>query len=418
MVPTIIRVDRIIGTTPFQSFIKQGRVMDRPSGIIRGYLLAALLLSWSCTTVSGAETFGYTSRKPQRWETPGPWLENEPGRNTYWHDPYLGNWEMCRAWPPSTNGYAPNWYARGEMLGLFRHNYDAFSFATLGPSGPVALSTADFRSEFRAGVRALIGKSLSDWYRIEFSYIGSYNWSDIAAVRNDDDNDQGGQGNLYSPFTNFGDPTGQVGLDYNRLASIRLRSRLDNGELNVRRRLLMRPGSYETSFLIGARFLEISENFDYQSLSSLPGPLDRTLDVGTDTSNEMIGLQIGLQGQFLVQPRMWVDCEIKGGIFQNQAGLRREFTVSEVDGDSATINTGDQADRTSFVGDISLQFNYHFAPAWTFTAGYNVIWVTGVALGANNFEDDISLLALGPAYIDHGGQLVYHGPSFGLVFSW
>ncbi len=392
--------------------------MDRPSGIIRGYMLSALLLSMCCGVVSGDETFGYTSRKPQKWETPGPRLEDPPGRNTYWHDPYLGNWEMCRAWPPSTNGFAPNWYARGEMLGLFRHNYDSFPMATVGPSGPVALSTSDFRADFRAGVRALVGKSLSDWYRVEVSYIGSYDWTDIAAVRNDDDNDQDGVGNLYTPFTNFGDPDGQVGLDYNRLAAISLRSRLDNGELNLRRRLLMRPGSYETSFLIGARYLEISEQFTYETLSGLPDPLDRINQYGSDTNNEMIGIQIGLEGQFLVQPRMWVDCEIKGGIFQNHASLRREFTVAEVGGDSASIFTSDDVDRTSFVGDISLQFNYHFAPAWTFTAGYNVIWVTGVALGANNFEDDIALLALGPAYIDHGGQLVYHGPSFGVTFAW
>ncbi len=379
---------------------------------------AVLILSGSVRHAAGDETFGYTARKPQLWESPRPVLETEPGKNLYWHDPYLGNWEMCRAWPPSANGYAPNWYVRAEMLGLWRDNKDTFPFATIGPQGPVALSTADFRSEFNAGVRALVGKSLGDWYRVELSYFGAHSWDDTVAVRNDDPNDQGGFGNLYSPFSQFGNPAGVVGLDYNSFASLRFSSHLDNGEVNVRRRILMRPGSYETSFLIGGRFMEISEQFDYHTVSSLPGPLPRNNDVGIHTQNQLIGLQVGLQGQFLVQPRMWVDFEMKGGVFQNSASLDRAFSVSEEGGQSTTLNGSDERDRTAFVGDLSLQFNYHFAPAWTFFAGYNVVWVTGVALGANNFSDDVGLLALGPTYIDHGGQLVYHGPNFGLAFSW
>ncbi|MFW6171684.1 MAG: hypothetical protein ACODAD_14435, partial [Planctomycetota bacterium] len=78
----------------------------------------------------------------------------------------------------------------------------------------------------------------------------------------------------------------------------------------------------------------------------------------------------------------------------------------------------DSADRTSFVGDLSLQFNYQFGSYWTFYAGYNAMWVTGVALGADNFERDTSMLLLGPTDVDHGGQVLYHGPNIGLVLAY
>lgn len=365
-----------------------------------------------------AETFGYTSRKPQLWETQGPALEDEPGMNLYWHDPLLGSWEACRAWAPATNGCPPSWYVKADMLALFRDMRDEYPFATLGPGGPVALATGDFRSEFSAGVRALVGKSLGDWYRLEGLYFGSHSFDDTVAVRNIDANDQGGVGNLYSPFSNFGVPAGLVGLDYNDFASISFSSRLHNAELNLRRRVLMRPGSYETSFLAGVRYLDISESFGYLTQSTTPGPGVSSNAVSINTSNHMIGAQIGLLSQFLFQPRCWVDFEMKGGIFQNDAGLNRAYTTDNGSGAIATATGTDAVDRTAFVGDLSLQFNYQFASYWTFYAGYNAMWVTGVALGADNFNADATILALGPTLMNHKGSVVYHGPNIGLVFAY
>jgi hypothetical protein len=375
-------------------------------------LLGAGLLAGSFLSLDAAETAGYTSRKPQWWETERPALEEEPGTNLYWQDPHLASWETCRLWPPATNGCPPAWYARAEMLALFRDDPDNLAFATLGPGGPVALSTSDWRSDFSAGVRVVVGKTLGSWYRIEASYFGSHAWDDLAAVRNLDPNDQGGFGNLYSPFSGFGDPDGLPGYDYNEFASIRFSSRLNNGELNLRRRALMRPGSYEASFLLGARYLQIDESFAYETQSATPGPGITTNQLALEADNRLIGVQVGLLSQFLMQPKCWIDFEMKGGIFANEATLDRTYG-----GPAGQFTGEDERDRTSFVGDLSLQFNYQFAPSWTFYAGYNALWVTGVATGARNFLADPVTLELGPTIVDHAGELVYHGPNIGLVFT-
>ena len=81
-------------------------------------------------------------------------LEEEPGTNLYWHDPHLASWETCRIWPPATNGCPPAWYAKAEMMALYRDTSE-IDFATLGPEGPVALGTGNFETDFSAGVRAL-----------------------------------------------------------------------------------------------------------------------------------------------------------------------------------------------------------------------------------------------------------------------
>jgi hypothetical protein len=390
--------------------------MKQQSGRLAWGFLVALTLTGNVLPLLGAETFGYASRKPQLWETERPVLEEEPGTNLYWHDPHLASWETCRIWPPATNGCPPAWYAKAEMMALYRDTSE-FDFATLGPEGPVALGTGNFETDFSAGVRALVGKTLGDWYRIEGLYFGSYSWDDTVAVRNLDANDQSGVGNLYSPFSAFGDPAGVVGLDYNNFASLRFSSTLNNGEINLRRRILMRPGDYEASFLIGGRYLDIGEEFEYLTQSSVPGPATTTNQVAIGTDNSLIGVQVGLLSQFLVQPKCWIDFEMKGGIFANRASLDRTYAVSTGGGAAAVFAGVDERDRTSFVGDLSLQVNYQFAPSWTVYGGYNAMWVTGIAQGAENFNADIDMLMLGPTIVDHGGDAVYHGPNVGIVFS-
>ena len=365
-----------------------------------------------------AETYGWTSKKPQWWETERPTMEAEPGSNLYWHDPYLGSTEHCRDWPASINGCDPNWYGSGELLALWRDANDNRPFATLGALGPVALSTSDLDREAAAGLRVMLGKSLGPWYRIEASYFGSYTWSSDAAVRNLDPNDQAGVGNLYSPFSNFGDPAGIVGLDYNDFASIRLTSRMNNGEVNLRRRILMRPGYYESSFLLGARYMDITERFNYFTEGTTPGPAITSNDVAIHTRNKLIGFQVGLLSQFLFQPRCWLDFTMKGGIFQNRTSLDRNYTISDVGGPATSFTGADTRNGTSFVGDLSLQVNYQFARHWTFFAGYNVMWVTGVALAPRNFTDSDALLVFGPTIVDNSGTITYHGPNFGVTATY
>ena len=186
----------------------------------------------------------------------------------------------------------------------------------------------------------------------------------------------------------------------------------------MRRRVLMRPGCYETSFLIGGRYMDIGEQFDYFTQSTTPGPGISSNAMSVGTGNQMIGAQIGLLSQFLMQPRCWIDFEMKGGIFQNDASLSRTYTVDNGAGGITSVSGTDSVNCTSFVGDLSLQFNYQFAPAWTFYAGYNAMWVTGVALSADNFETNPATLLLGPTKVAHQGETVYHGPNFGLVLAF
>ena len=126
-------------------------------------------------------------------------------------------------------------------------------------------------------------------------------------------------------------------------------------------------------------------------------------------SNDMIGLQIGLRAQWQIYPRSWLDYDLKGAVLTNRAS--QATTSNAFAGTMAATD-----DVTAFAVDMSLAFNYQLTPAVTLRFGYNAIWLDGVALGVQNIQQDVNLFTLGPPTLIHSGTVVYHGPSFGIVF--
>ena len=379
--------------------------------------------------------------------SPTPVLEIEPGWSLYWHDACRCSEGTCVPATCATSG-APVWYVVGEMLPLFRDQLDGDDFQadSLAPGIPAfspVLTESDLKPEFDWGGRVLVGRTLGDWYRLEGSYFGSYGWDDWAAVWNDDANDQGGNGNLSSPFGNFGIPTDIVGLDYNQFASVRFSSELDNVELNLRRRVcipalncgadcgiqgnakccfggtpISRRIRAETSFLIGVRYMRLEETFGYETVSTAPaGGSNNIINLATD--NEMIGAQVGWTLQLLVHKRRWFDVEMKGGIFQNNISLTSSYVRTNNAGAVDESNLGgDSKDRTAYVTELSVIYNHQITPRITFRAGYNAFWVWQVALASQNLGNSIDRLRNATVPVRHDGEVVYHGPSLGLVWAW
>jgi hypothetical protein len=404
----------------------------RIAGIVVAVAMACL--SVGVGQRGNAEECGYVDGQAWNCPSPEPLLETYGGSSLYWHDPCCEPRRCYHRRDYCHPAASPRCYVMTEFLPLYRDQSGSTVFQAVASLGEedgeavvmrrAALSSSDFDAEFDPGMRVLIGYCLGDWYRLEFSYFGSYSWADAEAIRDEAD----GLGNLLSPFSNFGDASGMpgldplpvvdfdpiVGLDFNELASIRFSSRLNNAELNIRRRLCTPTRRFcraEASWLVGLRYMKIKENFGYFTES-----FEATNTVNVNTDNDMFGVQIGALTQILVHDRAWVDVQIKGAILFNRAHQRTVYTGTVfAPGGSLTADT---EDRTSFLGDLSVIFNYQFAPAWTFRVGYNAIWLEGVALATENFSSDINTLVDGPAAtVNHDGRVVYHGPSIGVVWT-
>ena len=348
------------------------------------------------------------------WSGPQPTAPGEfaAATNLYWRNPHHDYQEPCC--PVGTVNIPARWYAIVEALPLTRDAENDRPFATRGPGGPVVLSTSDLDFEFDPNMHFLLGRSLNEWYRLEISYFGTHSWNVAASARNNDVNALGLGGNLFSPFSDFGAPP-TSGVDYNELATIEYLSVLNNGEINLRHRLPMPPAPYEVSLLYGARYLDVHETFHYRTESDVPAPTGTINRYDVSVDNDMIGLQLGMLSQFLVFDRTWLDWEIKGAMFHNVA--EQETRYENQAGALSAFDASAEEDRTSFLGETSLILNYQITPQFACRLGYRALWLTGVALASDNFESDRNVTILGPAGLDDSGEVVYHGPSIGLLWA-
>jgi len=308
-------------------------------------------------------------------------------------------------------------YFQLEAVMLRRDVHGAFDAATLDSTDNLVLSTRDLDMPFNAGPRFLVGHTFDDSpYQIEFSYFWLSDLNESAAVRDHTVNDVGTLGNLFSPFSGFGlDPV--EGLDYNYLVSIREFSFMQNMELNLRRQLPMPQERLTTSFLIGARFVGVREQFDYFSQSDAPIGFGATNSVRVRTRNELYGFQIGQLFQFNVDRQWWIDTELKGAICNNAAGQGTEYTQT-IAGVPATYTTSQSRNGTSFVGDVALTLVCRPTPHLTTRVGYQATWITGMAIAAKNLNPEVDILIDGPAQLNLRGTVVYHGPHAGIEIAW
>ena len=275
--------------------------------------------------------------------------------------------------------------------------------------GPIALTSDDLKPEFDSGGKFTLGCRIHDCYRIEATYLGNYHWESSAVVRS-------AEGDLSSVLGGFPDPV-DVGpdpdFDNNTEITVAQAMRMSSAEINLRYWVSMPPGPFDVSILVGARYFNIDDRFRIVGTNATG-----VNDLLVETENTLWGLQIGIQGACLKTTRYWVDFDLKGGIYSNEAELFYDLIAAD---DTLSEQFVGDANRTSFVGDISIVGHWQMTPWLVFNLGYQAVFVEGVALGLSNVENPPFLDGIDdPAttQFDDSGRLVYHGPVIGLMGVW
>ena len=132
-------------------------------------------------------------------------------------------------------------------------------------------------------------------------------------------------------------------------------------------------------------------------------------NINVHCENDMVGVQWGAVLNYRFDSRLSVFATPKMGIYGNAA--ESESRYYRGDGIVGFDITGHK-DTVSFLGSLDLGLNYDLGSHWSFTGGYRVVAVSGVALSDNQIPH---FLAAAGEFADTkvNGDLIVHGAFLG-----
>jgi hypothetical protein len=324
---------------------------------------------------------------------------------------------LCLLAPYTAGGRcAPRWYDFSfEVYALDRDvsrdvTYLAHGFNAVG--GP-ALSTQDLNFDYEGTLRFTFAAQVGPAGIVEFSYLGLGNWNSAAAVV---DNNQ--PGDLFSPFSQFGliPANGYDETDQGTFGSLAYSTTFDSYELNLRRRWQGPTCLFQGSYLAGVRHFRLEE----AAVHNVVGR-NGSLDYLIGTSNSLTGFQIGGDIYLCAIPGIMVGGEIKGGIYGNAADQVSTMT-STINGVSTTATETIGKDTAAFVGEAGVSVIYRLNQNITLKGGYHCLYVSSVALAAENANfapaSIAGVVGTRTPVINVGGDAFYHGAVGGVELSW
>ena len=273
-----------------------------------------------------------------------------------------------------------------------------------GTPGAVALTGNDFQG-FCGGPRVGLIRHGDCGYDLELSYFQIDGWKIDKNIGPDDPPDW-----LIMRAPGGFLQTNQPPLLATQAMDWIYGTELHNAEVNVR----WNPADRVT-LLAGLRWLNLHDHLvgalEPPTISWEPPFWNAT------ASNNLFGIQLGADGKIFERGRFSITGLAKAGIFDNNAEQTTAVSVifKQVRTGSASTN------HASFVGETGLQCNYQVAKGLLLKAGYEVLWLDGVALAPEQVQETsidgrtISLQALG---IDCRSGMLFHGATAGLEYSF
>ncbi len=133
----------------------------------------------------------------------------------------------------------------------------------------------------------------------------------------------------------------------------------------------------------------------------------------TSTTNNLYGVQIGVDVKMLELGRFSLDGLIKTGIFDNNAEQSTGVSLQKVVHPSqATTN------HAAFVSEAGLQLKYQVIKGLALKAGYTALWLDGVALAPGQIQETLTLANVRALGVNCGSGVLFQGATAGLEYSF
>jgi hypothetical protein len=265
----------------------------------------------------------------------------------------------------------------------------------------VLASSDDVDFDWTGGVRAGYGHRICGCLSLEFGYLGVFGLDGDETVELED--------SLTLPD--------DFGVQVNNFfaadeVTIRYESDLHSGEANLVCCCCCCDccgRCYSLEYLTGFRYISLNESFSMTAFDSAEG----TSTYRVKAKNDLYGAQVGARARNCYG-RWSLESTAKAGVYGNDME-QQQSSIVDFQNVVYLPASGSREGDVAFVGDFNITGIYRLNGCWGLRAGYNLIWIEGVALAADqlNFVNDGST----PDLVDGGGVLL-HGANVGLEARW
>jgi hypothetical protein len=279
------------------------------------------------------------------------------------------------------------WTVKAGALILDRANPQPAILVEDTTNGDVIADARNFNFNWNGGVDVSAIRKWGDCNALEIRYFGIDGW-------------RATQDFTTSPIWNFPTNPPLFGLGLANVNAV-YTSRLYNAEINLRHR-----SSDRIVWLAGFRWLELHENLDFDADF---GGNEAIINWNTD--NHLYGGQLGADIRLVDRCKFAIDSVFKAGVYYNSAdntfGVTQEIPPN--------FAAGQQREEVAFVGEIGLTAVYKWTEHVGLRAGYQLLWIDGVALASDQLGVTDVITASG---IDSRGDAFYHGAMASIDFTW
>ena len=271
------------------------------------------------------------------------------------------------------------------------------------------LSTSDLSTGAAGGMRALIGFQVCGM-PVEFNYFGLFDQFASASVAS-------ATPNAFTLPDGLGRAS-DVFVGANRI-DVRYDSKIHNAEINFPCCNCCcncscdgdtRCRSWE--WMVGFRYLSLRETLDVFGTRIVSGAPE-TGDYNIQTHNDLYGAQFGARFRRCLGRLSW-EATGKAGIYGNDAG-QAQF-VQDYPNFALRPAIGAGEGRVAFLGELNLTAIYQLNDTWGLRAGYNLIFIDGLALAPDQL--DFTFTSTSGSVVNSGRNLVLQGVNVGLEARW
>jgi hypothetical protein len=305
----------------------------------------------------------------------------------------------------------PLWtsYALVDALFWGRDNQAANSPLVVAqtPDATPLLSARDLQFPFSEGVRTFYGRRIPQEYGWEIGYWGVWGQSATAVVAAP----PGG-------FMQFPGEMGELLTADGESAVVKYNSTINSAEANVfstDHDWHRDAGAWHTvDWLLGFRYVGVEEQAAILMDCCVVDDTFTTVPYRVGTRNNMFGAQVGRRARWDWN-RWSIENWAKAGILGN---AQEQYQPALIDYRSFEWRPARSTYGSSvaFIGDVNLSAIYRLTEVWGIRAGYNLIWIDGLALAPNQF--DFTNTATSGTLLASGGGIFMHGANLGLEARW